>query len=629
MLNTLRKAAGTWVAKILLLVLVGSFAVWGISGQLIGIGMSDAVVTAGGTEVSLKDYRLAYDRQLNVMSQRFGQRMTREMARALGVENQVLAQLVAGAVLDEQARLMRLGLSKDRIAALTAQDPAFQDANGRFDRQRFDYVLRQVGMRPEDYFANRAQVATRQQIVEAVSDGIKIPDAFLHAASLYRGEDRTVDYLVLPPSVLEAVAAPDDTTLSAWFEERKKDYAAPDYRKISYVKLEPEAIADEAAISDEDVRADYEKNKARYTTPETRTIEQLVFPSREAAEAALASLKSGSTFEQVVTGEGKTMADVLLGTMTRDAVPDQKVAEAAFALGQGSVSEIVDGAFGPVLVRVTKVTPEVVQPFEEVAGQIRHDMALAEASRVLLDVHDSYEDARAGGATLAEAAERLGLKVVTVEAVSRAGQRPDGTVIADLPASAELLREAFETEVNVENDPISLGSNGFVFYEVEGVTPARDRTLDEVRDKVTADWIAAETRTRLSHRTADLEKRLRDGETIDAIAAELGIDKQTKRGLRRDANDADLGGPGVAAVFAVPNGGVGAFDAPGDAGSILFRVTEVFEPAAAGAEAIPEPERANFSRGLADDLLDQLVAKLQAELDVRVDQNAVARALNF
>jgi hypothetical protein len=594
MLNTLRKAAGTWVAKILLLVLVGSFAVWGISGQLIGIGMSDAVVTAGGTEVSLKDYRLAYDRQLNVMSQRFGQRMTREMARALGVENQVLAQLVAGAVLDEQARLMRLGLSKDRIAALTAQDPAFQDANGRFDRQRFDYVLRQVGMRPEDYFANRAQVATRQQIVEAVSDGIKIPDAFLHAASLYRGEDRTVDYLVLPPSVLEAVAAPDDTTLSAWFEERKKDYAAPDYRKISYVKLEPEAIADEAAISDEDVRADYEKNKARYTTPETRTIEQLVFPSREAAEAALASLKSGSTFEQVVTGEGKTMADVLLGTMTRDAVPDQKVAEAAFALGQGSVSEIVDGAFGPVLVRVTKVTPEVVQPFEEVAGQIRHDMALAEASRVLLDVHDSYEDARAGGATLAEAAERLGLKVVTVEAVSRAGQRPDGTVIADLPASAELLREAFETEVNVENDPISLGSNGFVFYEVEGVTPARDRTLDEVRDKVTADWIAAETRTRLSQRTADLEKRLRDGETIDAIAAELGIDKQTKRGLRRDANDADLGGPGVAAVFAVPNGGVGAFDAPGDAGSILFRVTEVFEPAAAGAEAIPEPERANF-----------------------------------
>jgi len=629
MLNTLRKAAGTWVAKILLLVLVGSFAVWGISGQLIGIGMSDAVVSAGGTEVSLKDYRLAYDRQLNVMSQRFGQRMTREMARALGVENQVLAQLVAGAVLDEQARLMRLGLSKDRIAALTAQDPAFQDANGRFDRQRFDYVLRQVGMRPEDYFANRAQVATRQQIVEAVSDGIKIPDAFLHAASLYRGEDRTVDYLVLPPSVLEAVAAPDDTTLSAWFEERKKDYAAPDYRKISYVKLEPEAIADEAAISDEDVRADYEKNKARYTTPETRTIEQLVFPSREAAEAALASLKSGSTFEQVVTGEGKTMADVLLGTMTRDAVPDQKVAEAAFALGQGSVSEIVDGAFGPVLVRVTKVTPEVVQPFEEVAGQIRHDMALAEASRVLLDVHDSYEDARAGGATLAEAAERLGLKVVTVEAVSRAGQRPDGTVIADLPASAELLREAFETEVNVENDPISLGSNGFVFYEVEGVTPARDRTLDEVRDKVTADWIAAETRTRLSQRTADLEKRLRDGETIDAIAAELGIDKQTKRGLRRDANDADLGGPGVAAVFAVPNGGVGAFDAPGDAGSILFRVTEVFEPAAAGAEAIPEPERANFSRGLADDLLDQLVAKLQAELDVRVDQNAVARALNF
>lgn len=629
MLDSLRQAAGTWVAKILLLLLVLSFAVWGISGQIGGIGGGDVVVTAGGTEVTATEYRLAYDRQVNVLSQRLGQPLTREMATALGLDGQVLSQLVSGAVLDEQARLLGLGLSKDRIAALTAEDPAFQDANGRFDRERFNFVLRQVGMRPEDYFANRAQVATRQQIVEAVSDGIRVPDAFLRAAALYRGEDRTAQYLILPQSLVEPIEAPDDATLSAWFEERKKDYAAPDYRKIAYVKLQPEDIADEGAISDEDVRADYEQNKDRYTTPETRTIEQLVFGTREAADAALASLKAGSTFDQIVIGQGKTLADVQLGTVPRDRVPDPKVAEAAFALTAGSVSEVVDGAFGPILVRVTGITPEVVRPYEEVAGEIRRDLALSEASRVLLDVHDSYEDARAGGATLTEAAERLGLKVTTIEAVSRSGQRPDETVITDLPASADLLREAFESEVDVENDPINLGSSGYLFYEVQGVTAARDRTLDEVRAKATADWIAAEARRRLSERTAELDKRLRDGETLDAIATELGLETQTKRGLRRQAEDVDFGGPGVAAVFAVPDGGVGSFAAPDDGGSILFRVTEVFEPAASGADSLSEQERARFSTGLADDLLDQLVAKLRSEFDVRVDRNAIARALSF
>ncbi len=87
------------------------------------------------------------------MSQQFGTRLSREQAKALGIEEQVLGQLVAGAVLDEQANQLGLGLSQDKLAQLTMSDPAFQGPNGQFDRQQFEYVLRQIGMRPEDYLA--------------------------------------------------------------------------------------------------------------------------------------------------------------------------------------------------------------------------------------------------------------------------------------------------------------------------------------------------------------------------------------------------------------------------------------------------------------------------------------------
>ncbi len=233
MLNLLRNAAGTWVAKLLLLLLVGSFAVWGISGRTTGGIGGHGVITAGGTTVTDVEYRLAYDRQLNALSQQFGQRLTRDQAKALGLDDQVLTQLVAGAVLDEQARLLSLGLSKDRIAKLTAEDSAFFGPDGKFDRQRFDFVLRQIGMRPEDYFANRAQVAVRQQIVEAVSDGLKAPDTFYKALALYRGEDRTVEYLALPSPWWRPVAPPADDMLAKWFDEHKSSYAAPEYRKIT------------------------------------------------------------------------------------------------------------------------------------------------------------------------------------------------------------------------------------------------------------------------------------------------------------------------------------------------------------------------------------------------------------
>ncbi|WFP74111.1 peptidyl-prolyl cis-trans isomerase [Mesorhizobium sp. WSM4906] len=627
MLGLLRSAASTWVAKALLSLLVVSFAVWGISGRLSGtLAGHHSVITAGGTTVSINEYRLAYDRQINLLSQQYGQRITHEQAKLLGIDNQVLAQLVSGAVLDEQARKLGLGLSKDRLAELTRDDPAFRGPSGQFDRRTFEYLLRQVGMRPEDYLKNRSQVAVRQQIVEAISDGLKAPQTFLKAVALYRGEDRTIDYLVLPKTLVQPIEAPSDSALKTYFEANKKNYAAPEYRKFSYVRLEPQDIMDPTAVTDSQVADDYNKNKARYTTPEMRTIEQLVFKTPDAAKAAYDSLKAGATFDKIVTAEGKTQADTLLGTLAKDKIADKAVADAAFSLNANEVSPVVQGAFGPVLLRVTEIKPQVVKPLSEVSDQIRKDLALGEASRVLLDVHDSYEDTRASGASLAQAADKLKLKVVTIDAIDRTGQRPDGTIVKDLPESANLIKAVFEAEPNTENEGLTTADNGFVFYEVQSVTAARDRTLDEVRQKVAADWTAAETDKRLDAKAQELEKRLKAGATLDVIAGELKLEKQTKRGLKREADDADFGKEGAAAMFGVGEGGTGLIPSPTGDGQILFKVAEVFEPAGADGSSVPDDAQKSFSAGMSDDLLDQLVAQLQSQYDVRIDPAAVSQA---
>ncbi|AZO23776.1 peptidylprolyl isomerase [Mesorhizobium sp. M1E.F.Ca.ET.045.02.1.1] len=627
MLGLLRSAAGTWVAKALLSLLVVSFAVWGISGRLSGsLAGHHSVITAGGTTVSINEYRLAYDRQINLLSQQYGQRITHEQAKLLGIDNQVLAQLVSGAVLDEQARKLGLGFSKDSLAELTHQEPAFRGPSGQFDLRVFEARLRDLGMRPEDYLRNRSQVAKRQQIVEAVSDGLKAPQTFLKAVALYRGEDRTIDYLVLPKTLVQPIDAPSDSALKTYFETNKKNYAAPEYRKFSYIRLEPQDIMDPTAVTDSQVADDYNKNKARYTTPEMRTIEQLVFKTPDAAKAAYDSLKAGATFDKIVTAEGKTQADTLLGTLAKDKIADKAVADAAFSLNANEVSPVVQGTFGPVLLRVTEIKPQVVKPLSEASDQIRKDLALGEASRILLDVHDSYEDTRASGASLAQAADKLKLKIVTIDAIDRTGQRPDGTIVNDLPQSADLIKAVFEAEPNTENEGLTTADNGFVFYEVQSITPARDRTLDEVRQKVAADWTGAETDKRLDAKAQDLEKRLKAGTTLDVIAGELKLEKQTKRGLKREADDADFGKEGAAAMFGVGEGGTGLIPSPTGDGQILFKVAEVFEPAGADGSSVPDDAQKSFSAGMSDDLLDQLVAQLQSQYDVRIDPAAVSQA---
>src|SRR5690606_23707621 len=116
--------------------------------------------------------------------------------------------------------------------------------------------------------------------------------------------------------------------------------------------------------------------------------------------------------------------------------------------------------FGPVLLRVTRIEPETVPPLDQLRDQIREQLALDEANRLLLDTYDQYEDARAGGATLREAAERFRLTVQTIDAVDSNGLAPDGTPIQNAPNLQDILGDAFETETGVENAPISLSGSG-------------------------------------------------------------------------------------------------------------------------------------------------------------------------
>ena len=627
MLDALRRSSQTWVAKALLIILVGSFAVWGVSSSIV-TGASNAVVTVGDVKVSPTDFRLAYERQVATMSQRFGMRLNAEQACAFGIENQVFAELVAGAALDQLSRDMNLGLSEGRLAQLIADDPAFRGVNGQFDRMAFSAVLRNAGLRENDYINNRSQVAIRTQVVEAVSDGYKAPGVLMDALRQYRNEARTIDFLLLSNANIDPVKAPGDDVLAPWFEQNKAKYRAPEYRKIVYVALEPKDIMDAAAITDETLKADYEKNKEKYRTPATRTIEQLTFADKAAADAAAAKLAAGTTFDSLITEQGKTAADVLLGDFTMANVPDQTLAEPAFAVAaNGGTTPVIAGTFGPIILRVTNIRPEVLKTFDEVKEELRTELALAEAANGILAVHDRMEDSRAEGLGLAEAAAKNNLKAVTVDAVDAQGTDQKGEEVTGLPEETALLAEVFKTDVGTETQPLNVGREGYAWFEVLDVIPDRDRTLDEVRDRAIADWTAEQQRQTLAKKAEELAERVRKGGDLPAIATELGMVVENKQGLHRGADDPVLGQAAVAAAFAGPVGHVASTPGVNGEGQILLKVTEVNTDAAVDALANDERQIEAVGRASGDDILDQMVSSLQTAYGVSINRTLAEQSI--
>ncbi len=626
MLNSLRNASRSWVAKALLLLLVASFAVWGVSTSMVTTD-ANTVMTVGDQDVSSQEFALAYQRQVAALGRQFGVQLTPEQVRAFGIDQQVYSQLAAGAALDQLSDDMGLGLSQDRLAMLIAEDPAFQASNGQFDRNLFTSRLRNAGLREDDYITERSQVAVRSQIVEAVSDGFEPPQVMLDALKQYRDEARTVDYLLLSNANIAPVKAPTDDVLSAWFEGVKTRYRAPEYRTFSYVALQPSDLADPSSISDEAARAEYERRRNSFTTNGSRTIEQLTYPSREMAEAAATQLEEGSTtFDQLVADQGKTASDVLLGEFTKETMPDPALAEAAFAVSsEGGTTGVIDGTFGPVILRVTNITSETTKSFEEVESEVRQQLALSAASQQMMDVHDRFEDIRAGGATLEEAARELNLQVMTVT-TDASGTDQQGDKIDSLPPADTLLTDVFRTEPGAQPLPVSLANNGYVWFEVREVTPERDRTLEEVRERVVADWTAEQQREALGARATELKQRIEGGETLAAVAEELGIAVETKQGLRRNGDDVIFGSEAVSALFSGPVGLVTTAVGGDGESRLLIKVTGSEQ--VAGDELSNEEPLQRLAQAAGDDILDQMVNRLQNDYGVSINQAVAEQVAN-
>lgn len=627
MLEVLRKGARTLVAKMLMLLLVASFGIWGISASLFNTA-TDTVISVGDQKVSASEFSLAYQRQLAELGRRFGQQLTTEQAKALSVPSQVYAQLAAGAALDQLSQDMNLGLSKDRLAELIAEDPAFKSETGQFDRNLFTTRLRNAGLREDDYILERSKVAMRSQIVEATSDGFLAPKTLIDALKAYRNQTRDVSYLVLTNANIDPIKAPDDATLAAWFETVKARYRAPEYRSFAYVKLEPSDIADKAAISDEAIGQDYEARKKTYEIAGTRTIEQLSFETREMAEAALAELKSGTSFDQLVADQGKTASDVLLGEFSRDKLPDPVLADAAFAVtAEGATTDVVDGALGPVILRVTNIKEGRTRTLDEVREEIREALAEAAAMEDIATVHDQFEDLRAGGSTLEEAATQLNLKPVVVKASDRNGKDENEADVPNLPERDALLTEVFQTDVGVEALPVNIGNDGFIWLEVKDIVAERDRTLEEVREKATADWTSEQQKIALGAKAEGLKERAAKGETLDAIAAELGIAVESKVGIRRQTEDAVLGPAAVTAAFGGAVGMVASAPGADPATQILLKVTDVKDQPSTDALGNEDAQIAEIANAAGDDILDQMVNRLQDDYGVTINQQLAEQAM--
>src|SRR5215471_7034150 len=571
MLRGIRKASANWLGRIVLAgvmgLLVVSFAIWGINDIFRGFGRS-TFGKIGHTEISIEQFRDLYRDRLQQLGRQIGKNITLDQARAAGLDRRIVNQIVSDFVIDERARELGLAASDSEISRRITSDPTFQGPNGQFDRQRFEYVLRQAGFTEGRFIAEQRREMLRRQLAGTIIGAPMVPKAAVEAADRYRNEQRTIEYVLFDRAQAGEIPAPEPGALASYFDEHKASFRAPEYRKLVIVSLIPSELAHAIEISDEDVQRAYEERKASYSVPERRQIQQIVFENSEEAQAASERIAKGESFDAIAKERGLTEQDIDLGTVAKSAMIDRDVADAAFALKEGDVSAPVQGRFGTVLVKVVKIEPGKIPSVEEIGAQIQTLLATQRAKEQLNEVDNNLEDELSVGRPLAEVAESLKLASRTIE-VDRTGKDPEGKPVSDVPEAQRLLPSAFATDIGIENDPLQL-QGGYVWYEVAGITPLRDRTLDEVKDQVEARWREDEVASRLNAKARDLAEKVTGGTPLADAAGADGLKVETKSEIKRGALASPLSAQAVNVVFRTAKDGLAIAPAENTPEQVVF-----------------------------------------------------------
>jgi peptidyl-prolyl cis-trans isomerase D len=623
----MRKASSNWLGKIIMATVMGvliiSFGVWGIADIFKGFGQS-TLAKIGRTEISTEQFRQLYTERLQQIGRQYGRPLTMDQARAFGLDRQVLQQVIAEAALDDNARQLGLGQSDAQTMRMIYSDPNFKGVSGAFDPARFQATIRQVGYTEQRYIADQRRVSLRRQIANTITAGLEPPKTLIDALVRFQSEQRSIEYVKLDAAQAGAIDPPSPEALAGYFDDHKTQFRAPEYRKISFVMITPDEIGKWSVVSDDDAKKIFEERRDKLSTPERRQLSQIVFPNVEEASAARGRITSGLSFDDLAKERGLSPSDVDLGTITKSAVIDPAIADAAFSLAPGDVSQPVQGRFGTVLVKVGKIEPGSQAAYESVAANLKREIGAERARAQVASLHDKMEDERGGGASVVEAAQKLGLTAVTIDAVDRSGRTPNGQPVAGIPQGLPVVTQAFSSDVGVDNDPIQFGG-GYVWFDVLGITPSRERGIDEVKDQVESRWRDDQITSRLRTKATDMVQKLNQGGKLADEAASLGLKVDTAAAFRRDATVPGVPTSVIEAAFRTPKDA--AAQAPGTGGGdwIVFRVTDATVPPVDLASDDIKKLKETLLRGLSDEQVAEYVAKLESQIGTSINQSALAQ----
>ncbi|WP_281016251.1 MULTISPECIES: SurA N-terminal domain-containing protein [unclassified Minwuia] len=626
MISNLGKGAGKWVVRILLVLLILSFAFWGINDYITG-PTNPPVADVGGEVIDASTFANEASRRLRLLQQQQNMVLQPREALAFGIYDQVLSSLIDRRTLNLRATELGLAVPDSAVSAAAHANPNFQNQLGQYDPVRFEQVIRQLGYRSPNAFAEDLRGdLIRRQIQASVTAGLEVGvNAYARALFAFQNEARNIRFISVPNDRLADTAPPSENDLTTYHEAHPELFSTPERRRILLIDLSPEIIAQDIVVDDAEIEQAYQDQIASFSVAGSRTVDQAIFPDEDAANAVLASVNEGLSFAAAVEKQNGN-APTSLGTVRPGDVPGD-LGDAVFNASVGEVAGPVQTAFGWHLVQVTEVTEATTRPLAEVREELLNAIRIEHALERVIDLGNQVEDELAGGNRLRAVGDAVGVAVREIGPIDRNGVDMNGAEL-DTPLPPQALEIAFAQTQDEDLERHETSDGGYFVVEVVEVMEPELRPFAEVETEVTAAWRAENLAKAAADVRNKLLERLQAGTTLDGLASEFDVTVQTADSVTRQGGAPELAGNLRSVVFSAQAGDHAAGAHASEPAQVLAEVVEIVEAnplESAGQIAALE---AAIGESMAEDAFATYQQQLRDEFGVGVNRQAMIQAID-
>jgi peptidyl-prolyl cis-trans isomerase D len=606
------------------------------TGTSVGASSTDVVATVDGHDIRGLDFQRRYQTQIQSYQQAYGANVNEQLLRQLGIDQQILQQMV-----DEQAALTEaerqgIRVSDEELAQQIFAIPGLQE-NGRFiGEQRYEQLLasQYPPMTKGDFEENLRRSMMIDKLRSALTNWMAVSDADLEREYKARNEKAKLQVVALTADKFRDKVTVNDADVASYYEAHKAEYRKGEQRKVRYLLLDRDLMRSRITVSPQDVEAYYNANLQQFQTPEQVRASHILLKTdggkdeaavRKQAEDILKQAKApGADFAALAKkysedeGSKATGGDLDYFSKGR-MVPEFE--SAAFSMQPGQISDPVKSQFGFHIIKVVDKKPASTRTLDEVRAQILDTITSQRVDQQIADRTRDLDSRITKPADLDAIAKESG--VTATESDFFARDEP----VPGIGSAPQVASSAFELKDGEVSKALQ-SPRGAVYITVTQKRDPYVPTLDEVKDRVREDVIKVRAAELSKQKAAEIASALRSAKDFAAAAKAQGLEAKETALIARGSPLPDIGASADVdkVAFSLPVGGV-SDPIPTTIGTVIVRVAERADVTPDAFKQARETFRTQLLNERRERFFSSYMTKAKEGMKIQVNNDVVRRVL--